>query len=180
MLPHFFKNSPHHTWDAISLPDRFYIYLQAPCNTSNSRTINSMLCFFSTVPSNIILAQGLSESSILERWVMLTSSCAPPLPEDWCLVPLSSTVVHRFRHFRCHCPCTCRLVEDIVQLNCIGSGYKSGTRVISLREWMSGYNKNQWNVKCRHGRYVRSSNPPTSLKVTCDNLPPFAVNGFNF
>lgn len=44
--------------------------------------------FFETVPRNIMRSQGLMEvkgGPLDERWVMLTSGCAPPLDEDWCL-----------------------------------------------------------------------------------------------
>jgi hypothetical protein len=41
--------------------------------------------FLTSVPRNVMLAQGLNETGIRERWVMLTSGCAPPLPEDWCM-----------------------------------------------------------------------------------------------
>ena len=47
--------------------------------------------FFTVVPRKIMISQGLMVSpkhntpQHVERWVMLTSGCAPPLPEDWCL-----------------------------------------------------------------------------------------------
>ena len=45
--------------------------------------------FFATVPRGIMNAQGLSGEGAkkegTDRWVMLTSGCAPPLPEDWCI-----------------------------------------------------------------------------------------------
>ncbi|KAF9232140.1 hypothetical protein BU15DRAFT_81571 [Melanogaster broomeanus] len=43
--------------------------------------------FFSSIPRNILSAQGLHlpAPTGTERWAMLTSSCAPPLPEDWCM-----------------------------------------------------------------------------------------------
>ena len=47
--------------------------------------------FFTVVPRKIMINQGLMVSpkhntpQHVERWVMLTSGCAPPLPEDWCL-----------------------------------------------------------------------------------------------
>ena len=47
--------------------------------------------FFATVPRKIMISQGLMVSPKhnnprhVERWIMLTSGCAPPLPEDWCL-----------------------------------------------------------------------------------------------
>jgi protein SMG6 len=48
-----------------------------------------MARFFGTVPRNVMAAQGLmvkgKGSPPKEKWVMLTSGCAPPLSEDWCL-----------------------------------------------------------------------------------------------
>jgi protein SMG6 len=48
--------------------------------------------FFTVVPRKIMISQGLMVSpkynnspQHVERWIMLTSGCAPPLPEDWCL-----------------------------------------------------------------------------------------------
>ena len=47
--------------------------------------------FFAVVPRKIMISQGLMVSpkhnspQNVERWIMLTSGCAPPLPEDWCL-----------------------------------------------------------------------------------------------
>ncbi|EIW85261.1 hypothetical protein CONPUDRAFT_141912 [Coniophora puteana RWD-64-598 SS2] len=42
--------------------------------------------FFSSLPQNVMINQGLLAPSLgHERWAMLTSGCAPPLPEDWCL-----------------------------------------------------------------------------------------------
>ena len=48
--------------------------------------------FFATVPRKIMISQGLmsepgksNSHRNAERWVMLTSACAPPLVEDWCL-----------------------------------------------------------------------------------------------
>lgn len=42
--------------------------------------------FFATIPSDIFAAQGLDiPVTSGERWAMLTSGCAPPLSEDWCL-----------------------------------------------------------------------------------------------
>ncbi|KAG1756261.1 uncharacterized protein EDB91DRAFT_1091560 [Suillus paluster] len=42
--------------------------------------------FFATIPRDIFAAQGLNiPAAGGERWAMLTSGCAPPLPEDWCL-----------------------------------------------------------------------------------------------
>ncbi|KAF8061488.1 hypothetical protein FPV67DRAFT_1703906 [Lyophyllum atratum] len=51
--------------------------------------------FFARIPRGIMAKQGLfvapgttekkREKDAGPRWVMLTSSCAPPLPEDWCL-----------------------------------------------------------------------------------------------
>ncbi|KAG6333998.1 hypothetical protein ID866_5081 [Astraeus odoratus] len=42
--------------------------------------------FFSVIPRNILNDQGLLLSPLSgERWSVLTSGCAPPLPEDWCV-----------------------------------------------------------------------------------------------
>ncbi|KAF8448043.1 hypothetical protein L210DRAFT_3441767 [Boletus edulis BED1] len=43
--------------------------------------------FFASTPKNILTSQGLHipAPAGTERWVMLTSGCAPPLPEDWCM-----------------------------------------------------------------------------------------------
>ncbi|KAF9264884.1 hypothetical protein L218DRAFT_998358 [Marasmius fiardii PR-910] len=46
--------------------------------------------FFATIPRSIMTSQGLMDPDVSpphggDRWMMLTSSCAPPLPEDWCL-----------------------------------------------------------------------------------------------
>jgi protein SMG6 len=48
--------------------------------------------FFTVVPRKIMISQGLMVSpkhnnspQHVERWIMLTSGCAQPLPEDWCL-----------------------------------------------------------------------------------------------
>jgi hypothetical protein len=41
--------------------------------------------FFTTVPRNVMVAQGLNKTGDRERWIMLTTGCAPPLAEDWCL-----------------------------------------------------------------------------------------------
>ena len=43
--------------------------------------------FFTSIPKNIHTSQGLHvpTPSGAERWTMLTSGCAPPLPEDWCM-----------------------------------------------------------------------------------------------
>ncbi|KAH7915986.1 hypothetical protein BJ138DRAFT_996574 [Hygrophoropsis aurantiaca] len=42
--------------------------------------------FFSTIPRNVLSLQGLLVPVPNgERWPMLTSECAPPLPEDWSL-----------------------------------------------------------------------------------------------
>lgn len=44
--------------------------------------------FFATVPRKIMSDQGLFAVPVkhdVERWAMLTSGCAPPLAEDWCL-----------------------------------------------------------------------------------------------
>ncbi|KAF9009359.1 hypothetical protein BDQ17DRAFT_1388235 [Cyathus striatus] len=46
-----------------------------------------LAAFFAKVPRKIMESQGLLSSSHggEERWAMLTSGTAPPLPEDWCL-----------------------------------------------------------------------------------------------
>lgn len=42
--------------------------------------------FFSNIPKRVLVAQGLLVPVPGgERWSMLTSGCAPPLPEDWCM-----------------------------------------------------------------------------------------------
>ncbi|KAH9483736.1 Telomerase-binding protein EST1A [Psilocybe cubensis] len=48
--------------------------------------------FFSSIPRKIMISQGLMSAPgkpdhyrTMERWVMLTSGCTPPLKEDWCL-----------------------------------------------------------------------------------------------
>ncbi|KAL0572625.1 hypothetical protein V5O48_009328 [Marasmius crinis-equi] len=48
--------------------------------------------FFATIPRSIMHSERLMETEPLahvpegtDRWMMLTTSCAPPLPEDWCL-----------------------------------------------------------------------------------------------
>lgn len=42
--------------------------------------------FFSNIPRSVLAAQGLLVPAPGgERWSMLTSGCAPPLPEDWCM-----------------------------------------------------------------------------------------------
>ncbi|KAH7930887.1 hypothetical protein BV22DRAFT_1054224 [Leucogyrophana mollusca] len=42
--------------------------------------------FFSVIPRNVLSSQGLLvPAQNGERWAMLTSGSAPPLPEDWCL-----------------------------------------------------------------------------------------------
>lgn len=48
---------------------------------------HDLAVFFSSIPRNIHSSQGLHvpAPSGTERWVMLTSGCAPPLPEDWCM-----------------------------------------------------------------------------------------------
>jgi len=47
-----------------------------------------LAAFFVTIPRKVMESQGLF--TILnvapeQRWAMLTSGCAPPLPEDWCM-----------------------------------------------------------------------------------------------
>ena len=50
-----------------------------------------LAAFFATVPTKLMISQGLMVSPKhnsprhVEQWIMLTSGCAPPLPEDWCL-----------------------------------------------------------------------------------------------
>jgi hypothetical protein len=48
--------------------------------------------FFSSVPRKVMILQGLMVDGkengggrSREEWLMLTSGCAPPLPEDWCM-----------------------------------------------------------------------------------------------
>ncbi|EAU88181.2 hypothetical protein CC1G_03853 [Coprinopsis cinerea okayama7 len=44
--------------------------------------------FFTTIPRRVMSAQGLfhtSKPTSGDRWPMLTSGVAPPLPEDWCM-----------------------------------------------------------------------------------------------
>jgi protein SMG6 len=47
--------------------------------------------FFTVVPRKIMISQGLMASpkhntpQHIERWIMLSTGCTPPLPEDWCL-----------------------------------------------------------------------------------------------
>jgi hypothetical protein len=48
--------------------------------------------FFSSVPRKVMISQGflvdgkeIGRGRPREDWMMLTSSCAPPLPEDWCM-----------------------------------------------------------------------------------------------
>jgi hypothetical protein len=52
---------------------------------------DELATFFTTIPQKVMTAQGLlilgkSQGTTAERWVMLTSGCAPPLLEDWCLL----------------------------------------------------------------------------------------------
>ncbi len=51
-----------------------------------------MARFLSSVPRKVMILQGLvvegggsSGRRTGEQWMMLTSGCAPPLPEDWCM-----------------------------------------------------------------------------------------------
>lgn len=46
---------------------------------------DDLASFFATVPRNVMLSQGLNKTGERERWAMLTSGCAPPLDEDWCM-----------------------------------------------------------------------------------------------
>ena len=41
--------------------------------------------FFTTIPHTVTVSQGLNKPGESERWIMLTTGCVPPLPEDWCL-----------------------------------------------------------------------------------------------
>ena len=51
-----------------------------------------MARFFSSVPRKVMVSQGLTidgNGNVAtrpgEQWMMLTSGCTPPLPEDWCM-----------------------------------------------------------------------------------------------
>jgi protein SMG6 len=47
-----------------------------------------LAAFFSTIPRKVMESQGLFgivDVTPEQRWPMLTSGCAPPLPEDWCM-----------------------------------------------------------------------------------------------
>ena len=51
-----------------------------------------MAGFFSSVPRKVMISQGLAidgngsfASRPGDQWLMLTSGCTPPLPEDWCM-----------------------------------------------------------------------------------------------
>ena len=51
-----------------------------------------LAAFFAKIHRKIMISQGLMSppgqshsQRNTERWVMLTSGCPPPLPEDWCL-----------------------------------------------------------------------------------------------
>ena len=50
-----------------------------------------MAGFFSSVPRKLMISQGLaidgngSFARPGDQWLMLTSGCSPPLPEDWCM-----------------------------------------------------------------------------------------------
>ncbi|KAJ7694140.1 hypothetical protein B0H17DRAFT_1057941 [Mycena rosella] len=48
---------------------------------------DDLAAFFARIPRHIMASQGLASArtSREERWAMLTTGCAPPLPEDWCL-----------------------------------------------------------------------------------------------
>ncbi|KAJ6513896.1 hypothetical protein C8R47DRAFT_1092306 [Mycena vitilis] len=48
---------------------------------------DDLATFFARIPRHIMASQGLAEvrTSREERWAMLTTGSAPPLPEDWCL-----------------------------------------------------------------------------------------------
>ncbi|KAJ6546460.1 hypothetical protein DFH09DRAFT_1171098 [Mycena vulgaris] len=48
---------------------------------------DDLAAFFARIPRHVMASQGLASSRAPreERWAMLTTGCAPPLPEDWCL-----------------------------------------------------------------------------------------------
>jgi hypothetical protein len=48
---------------------------------------DDLAAFFARIPRHMMAGQGLTQvrTSRDERWAMLTTGCAPPLPEDWCL-----------------------------------------------------------------------------------------------
>ncbi|KAF8911941.1 hypothetical protein CPB84DRAFT_1812127 [Gymnopilus junonius] len=51
---------------------------------------DELAAFFARIPRKVLISQGLMSPPdkpyrSTERWVMLTSGCPPPLPEDWCL-----------------------------------------------------------------------------------------------
>ncbi|KXN82534.1 Telomerase-binding protein EST1A [Leucoagaricus sp. SymC.cos] len=49
---------------------------------------DDLAAFFVSIPRKVMDSQGLFTHINVpsdQRWVMLTSGCAPPLPEDWCM-----------------------------------------------------------------------------------------------
>ncbi|KIY61836.1 hypothetical protein CYLTODRAFT_203267 [Cylindrobasidium torrendii FP15055 ss-10] len=48
---------------------------------------DALAAFFATVPRTVMSSQHLDHvmPADARRWDMITSGCAPPLPEDWCL-----------------------------------------------------------------------------------------------
>ncbi|KAF7304708.1 PINc domain-containing protein [Mycena kentingensis (nom. inval.)] len=48
---------------------------------------DDLVSFFCNIPRHVMSSQGLLDgrSSPETRWAMITTGCAPPLPEDWCL-----------------------------------------------------------------------------------------------
>jgi protein SMG6 len=49
---------------------------------------DDLAAFFTTIPRKVMELQGLFTIIGVapeHRWSMLTTSCAPPLPEDWCM-----------------------------------------------------------------------------------------------
>ncbi|KIY65771.1 hypothetical protein CYLTODRAFT_412325, partial [Cylindrobasidium torrendii FP15055 ss-10] len=48
---------------------------------------DALAAFFATVPRTVMSSQHLDQvmPADARRWDMITSGCAPPLPEDWCL-----------------------------------------------------------------------------------------------
>ncbi|KAF7322791.1 PINc domain-containing protein [Mycena chlorophos] len=48
---------------------------------------DDLVSFFSNIPRHVMSSQGLLDgrSSPQDRWAMITTGCAPPLSEDWCL-----------------------------------------------------------------------------------------------
>ena len=46
---------------------------------------DKLVTFFVTIPHTVMLSQGLNKAGESKQWAMLTSRCALPLDEDWCL-----------------------------------------------------------------------------------------------